>query len=84
MKRILLLLKVVRRDLSTLLIAVRQPDRPAWLMPAMGMIALYAIAPFNVAIPVVGLIDDGLIVPVALHLLVRCLPARSRSMHAPK
>jgi uncharacterized membrane protein YkvA (DUF1232 family) len=82
MKRILLLLKVVRRDLSTLLIAVRQPDRPAWLMPAMGIIALYAIAPFNVAIPVVGLIDDGLIVPVALHLLVRCLPMRSRRMHA--
>jgi uncharacterized membrane protein YkvA (DUF1232 family) len=82
MKRILFLLKVVRRDLTTLWIAARQPDRPAWLMPAMGMIGLYAIAPFNVALPIVGLIDDGLIVPIALHLLVRCLPARSRRMHS--
>lgn len=48
----------------------------------MGMMGLYAIAPFNVVCPVVGLVDDGLIVPVALHLLVRCLPERSRRMRS--
>jgi uncharacterized membrane protein YkvA (DUF1232 family) len=74
MKKIALLWKVVRDDLRVLLYALRHPDRPGWLMPATALVALYAIDPFNVAVPFVGIVDDGVLVPLALHLMVRCLP----------
>jgi uncharacterized membrane protein YkvA (DUF1232 family) len=75
MKKLALLLKVIKNDLRVLWYALRHPDRPAWLMPAIALVALYAIDPFNVAIPFVGILDDGVLVPMALHLMVRCLPA---------
>jgi uncharacterized membrane protein YkvA (DUF1232 family) len=74
MKKIALLLKVVRNDLRVLWYAMRHPDRPVWLMPAFVLVALYAIDPFNFAVPFVGIVDDGVLVPMALHLMVRFLP----------
>ena len=74
MKKIALLLKVVRNDLRVLWYAMRHPDRPVWLMPAFALVALYAIDPFNFAVPFVGIVDDGVLVPMALHLMVRFLP----------
>lgn len=78
MRKIALLWKVVRDDLCVLLYALRHPDRPGWLMPATALVALYAIAPFNVAVPFVGIVDDGVLVPLALHLMVRFLPIQLR------
>ena len=78
MKKIALLWKVVRDDLRVLLYALRHPDRPGWLMPATALVALYAIDPFNIAVPFVGIVDDGVLVPLALHLMVRCLPTQFR------
>ncbi|MDR3096746.1 MAG: hypothetical protein LBV73_06695 [Paraburkholderia sp.] len=74
MKRIALLWNVVKGDLRVLWFALRQPGRPVWLMPATALIAFYALAPFNIALPLVGVVDDGILVPLVLHLLVRCLP----------
>jgi uncharacterized membrane protein YkvA (DUF1232 family) len=74
MKKIALLLKVVKNDLRVLWYALRHPDRPVWLMPAFALVALYAIDPFNFAVPFVGIVDDGVLVPMALHLMVRFLP----------
>jgi len=56
-----LLWKVVRDDLRVLSYALRHPDRPRWLMPATALVALYAIDPFNVAVPFVGIVDDGVL-----------------------
>ena len=78
MKKIALLWKVVRDDLRVLLYALRHPDRPGWLMPATALVALYAIDPFNIAVPFVGIVDDGVLVPLALHLMVRFLPIQLR------
>ena len=78
MKRIALLWNIVKGDLRVLWFALRQPGRPAWLMPATVLVALYALAPFNLALPVVGVVDDGILVPLVLHLLVRCLPMELR------
>ena len=63
MKKIALLLKVIKNDLRVLWYALRHPDRPAWLMPAIALVALYAIDPFNVAVPFVGLTLRRLNVP---------------------
>jgi uncharacterized membrane protein YkvA (DUF1232 family) len=78
MKKLAMLLKVVKSDLRTLWYALRQPDRPVWLIPATALVALYAIDPFNVAVPFVGIVDDGVLVPMALHLMVRFLPSELR------
>ncbi|WP_325090300.1 hypothetical protein [Burkholderia contaminans] len=76
MKRLLLLWKTARRDLRVLYRALRHQDRPGWLIPATALVTLYAIDPFNFAIPLVGIVDDGVLVPMALHLMVRCLPTQ--------
>jgi uncharacterized membrane protein YkvA (DUF1232 family) len=78
MKRLFGLWKVVRNDGRVLWRVLRQPDRPRWLMPVTVLLALYALEPFNVAIPLMGLVDDGVLVPLVLHLIVQCLPARFR------
>ncbi|WP_370467304.1 hypothetical protein [Caballeronia sp. BR00000012568055] len=78
MKRLFGLWKVVRNDGLVLWRALRQPDRPRWLMPVTVLLALYALEPFNVAIPLMGLVDDGVLVPLVLHLIVQCLPLRFR------
>jgi uncharacterized membrane protein YkvA (DUF1232 family) len=77
-KRLMVLWKMVKSDGRVLWRALRQPDRPRWLMPVTVLLALYALAPFNVVIPLMGLVDDGILVPLVLHLIVQCLPARFR------
>ncbi|WP_185735414.1 hypothetical protein [Burkholderia sp. Bp9099] len=44
------------------------------LLPAVALVALYAANPFNFAVPFVGIVGDGVLVPMALHLMIRCLP----------
>jgi uncharacterized membrane protein YkvA (DUF1232 family) len=71
MKRLLMLWKTARRDLRVLRLALGHPDRPGWLIPALGLVTLYAIEPFNFAMPILGIVDDGVLV---LHLIVLMLP----------
>lgn len=78
MKRIALLWNVVKGDARVLWHALRQPERPVWLMPATALLALYALDPFNIAMPLAGVVDDGVIVPLVLHLIARCLPGHLR------
>ena len=49
-----------------------------WLLPAVGLLAFYALEPVNFALPVLGVIDDFLLLPLLLHLAVRFLPAEIR------
>jgi uncharacterized membrane protein YkvA (DUF1232 family) len=79
MKRWLLLWRVGRQDLRLLWFALRHPGRPVWLLPAAGILALFALEPANFAIPLLGVVDDLLLLPVALHALVSFLPADVRA-----
>jgi uncharacterized membrane protein YkvA (DUF1232 family) len=74
-KLIFILWRVGRNDLRIAWIALRHPDRPAWLLPALVVLGLYAIAPFNIVIPILGIIDDLVLVPLALHFLLTLLPS---------
>ena len=78
MKRLALLWRIVKGDARVLWYALRQPGRPVWLLPATVLLGLYALDPLNIALPVAGVIDDGIIVPLVLHLLVKCLPMEMR------
>lgn len=75
MKRLLLLWRVGRQDLRLLWFALRHPSRPIWLVPAAGLLALFALGPANFALPLLGAIGDLLLIPIVLHALVGFLPA---------
>ena len=75
MKRMLMLWRVARHDLRLLWFALRHPSRPGWLIPVAGLLLLYAVEPFNFVIPLVGLVDDLVLVPLVLHTLLKRLPA---------
>ncbi len=74
MLRFLRLLRACGRDLRLLWFALKHPRRPVWLLPATVMLALYALEPFNFALPLFGIVDDLLILPLVLHVVLRCLP----------
>jgi len=75
MRRFLIILwRLGRRDLRLLWYALHHPSRPAWLIPASLLLLVFAIEPFNFALPPLGLADDLVILPLALHTLLRFLP----------
>lgn len=78
MRRLLLLWKTARRDLRVLWAALGHPDRPGWLIPVLALVAVYALEPFNIAIPLLGFVDDAILVPIVLHLIVIGLPVSLR------
>ena len=81
MIRLLRLWRMVGKDLRLLRFALVHPRRPFWLVPAMVLLALYALDPINFALPFVGAVDDVVIIPMLLHLLLKLLPADIRSGH---
>lgn len=66
------------QDIRLVFYALRHPGRPLWLFPAVTALAIYTFEPFNLALPLVGFIDDFVLLPMALHWLVRLLPAEIR------
>ena len=81
MIRLLRLWRMVGKDLHLLWFALVHPRRPSWLVPALVLLALYALDPLNFALPFVGAVDDVVIIPMLLHLLLRLLPEHIRSSH---
>lgn len=79
MLRLYRLWRIAGRDLRLLWFALRHPDRPKWLLPVLALLVVYAIEPLNFTLPVLGVVDDFVLLPLALHLLLRCLPQQIRA-----
>jgi uncharacterized membrane protein YkvA (DUF1232 family) len=79
MFRLLKLWHLGARDLRLLWFGLSHRSRPAWLIPATAFVALYAFDPFNFVVPVLGAVDDFVLLPLVLHLLVTLLPADIRA-----
>jgi uncharacterized membrane protein YkvA (DUF1232 family) len=76
MKRIVALWRVVAgQDLRLLWFALRHENRPGWLLPGLAGLALFAVEPLNFALPVIGAVDELVLVPLVLHGMVKMLPA---------
>lgn len=76
MKKFLVLFwRMSREDLRLLWFALRHRQRPAWLIPATAVLGVYALSPFNFVLPVLGVVDDMVLVPLALHFMLRLLPS---------
>jgi uncharacterized membrane protein YkvA (DUF1232 family) len=61
-------------DLRLLWFAVRHERRPGWLLPAMALLALFAVEPMNFAVPVLGAVDELVLLPLLLHGIAKLLP----------
>ena len=68
---------VIRRDLHALYLASRDPRVP-WYAKAMAVvIAGYALSPIDLVpdfIPVLGYLDEVILVPLGVLLVVRLIP----------
>jgi uncharacterized membrane protein YkvA (DUF1232 family) len=79
MIRLLRLWRLVAGDLSLLWFALRHRQRPIWLWPVTVALGLYALDPVNFALPFAGIVDDLILVPLLLHLVVRLLPTEIKT-----
>ena len=75
---VILLWRMGRTDLRLLAYALRHPARPGWLLPAVIALAIYAIQPLNFALPLLGVVDDLVLLPLLAHALLKALPAEIR------
>ncbi|URW75995.1 YkvA family protein [Sphingomonas donggukensis] len=68
----------LRIETHAVWLAVRDPRTP-WPARALGMIvAAYALSPIDLipdVIPVLGLLDDALLIPAGVWLMTRLIPA---------
>ena len=71
MRRLFRLWRLGGRDLKLLWAALRNQDSPRWLLPAALLQLFFALEPFNFAIPLLGVVDDLLLLPLLLHGLVK-------------
>lgn len=76
--RIKLWAKGLKRDVVALWIAARNPRTPLAAKLVAGAVAAYALSPIDLIpdfIPVLGYLDDLLIVPFGIALAVRLIPS---------
>lgn len=69
--------RCAKREVLTVYYAARDPRTPWWLRGLAIVIAAYALSPIDLIpdfIPVLGLLDDLLLVPLGLLLVLRLLP----------
>jgi uncharacterized membrane protein YkvA (DUF1232 family) len=67
----------VKRDVVTVYFAARDPQAPIGARLLAGLVAAYALSPIDLIpdfIPVLGYLDDLLIVPLGLLLVMRLMP----------
>lgn len=76
-KRLSLPWSVIRGDARQLWFALRHPAAPGWLKVGTALIALYLLSPVDIMpdwLPVIGVVDDLVLVPLAIRWLLRRLP----------
>ncbi|MBY5325334.1 YkvA family protein [Rhizobium leguminosarum] len=70
--------KSLKRDIVALWLAVRDPRVPWHAKAVAGAVAAYALSPIDLIpdfIPILGYLDDLLIVPLGIMLAIRLVPA---------
>ncbi|OHV89947.1 YkvA family protein [Mesorhizobium sp. ORS 3428] len=70
--------RTIKRDTVALWFAARDPRVPWYAKAVAGAVAAYALSPIDLIpdfIPVIGYLDDLLIVPLGIMLAVKLVPA---------
>jgi uncharacterized membrane protein YkvA (DUF1232 family) len=71
--------RTIKRDVVALWIAARDTRVPLYAKAAAGAVAAYALSPVDLIpdfIPVLGYLDDVVIVPLGILLVVKLIPAQ--------
>ncbi|MFT7402742.1 MAG: uncharacterized membrane protein YkvA (DUF1232 family) [Hydrogenophaga sp.] len=87
LKRLSMLWVAVRGDARRLWVALRHPDAPVWLKLGSAGLVLYLISPVDLlpdVIPVLGLVDDLVLIPLAMRWMLNRLPAHLSEQAADK
>ena len=82
MLRFLVLLRALRRDIAVLFFAMLRRDTPRAVKFLFPLTLLYLVSPIDLVpdtIPLLGAVDDMVVLPAATSLLVRMLPAPARA-----
>lgn len=72
----------LKADAMTLWFARRHPDTPWWAKALVLVVVAYALSPIDLipdAIPVLGLLDDAVLLPLLIWLALRGLPPHVRA-----
>ena len=70
--------RTLKRDVVALYIAGRDPRVPWYVKLAAAAVAAYALSPIDLIpdfIPVLGYLDEVVILPVAIFLVIKMIPA---------
>jgi len=70
--------RAIKRDVVALWLAARDSRVPAIAKVVAGIVAAYALSPIDLIpdfIPVLGYLDDLVIVPLGIMLVIRLIPA---------
>jgi uncharacterized membrane protein YkvA (DUF1232 family) len=81
-KRLAAVWMVVRGDARVLWRALRHPRAPRWLRPAVAALVLYLVWPADLVpdlVPFFGLLDDVVLIPLAVRFLLSKLPPALRA-----
>ncbi|MBX9825693.1 MAG: DUF1232 domain-containing protein [Xanthobacteraceae bacterium] len=76
--------RAIKRDVHAVYLASRDPRVP-WYAKALGVcIAAYALSPIDLIpdfIPVLGYLDDAILLPLGILLVVRMIPKNVMAEH---
>jgi len=81
-KRLSMLWVLVKGDARRLWFALRHPDAPAWLKVGTALLLLYVVSPVDLipeALLLFGIVDDLVLVPLAIRWMLGRLPAHLRA-----
>ena len=70
--------RTIKRDAISLWIAARDPRTPWYAKAIAALVAGYALSPIDLIpdfIPVIGYLDDAVVVPLGILVAVRLIPA---------
>ena len=77
MQRLKTWARALQRDVMTLWFALKHPDTPWYARALAAVITAYALSPIDLIpdfIPVLGYLDDLIIVPAGVWLLLKIVP----------
>ena len=76
-KRVSIIWTVVRGDARLLWRALRHPAAPGWLKAGAAALVMYVLSPVDLIpefVPVLGVMDDLVLIPLAIRFLLNRLP----------
>jgi uncharacterized membrane protein YkvA (DUF1232 family) len=80
-KRLSVLWLLIKGDAARLWFALRHPQAPLWLKGGTALTLLYLLSPIDLipdVLPVIGVVDDMVLVPLAIRFMLQRLPAAVR------